>query len=625
MFTIALFIFLFLGLFYIYNKIVNITNFINYTYIYNQSWEDSDVDKIAYKLDKNNKILMITTGGDNVLNYLINEPEFIDTVDFNKHQNYLLELKMALIQALDWDDCVEILCYNNYNLFINNYETISLYLSPDAKKWWNKNKTIMKNFHHSGIVKYFSYFIKFLIYIGNLQSFVNELKYSNFDQQKTLYYMYKHRIEYLGNLLYKFSDFLIPFIGVPMKQYNLCTVECNVWLNRILCNQPFHNNYFYYSYLYGEWDINCCPAYLKKENYYNVKNSLHKINIYTDKLENVNKFKNINSAKYDRVILLDHMDWMDDASIVNEINNIIPFTESDCKFCWRSFSLTQPFACLNNINYEVSRPIFPTYNDRVAMYNSIHVATITSMLPEIVIPKYKISYMNKLKIFAYTIFLPLLNIFQKNKKIFMDNYYKHQVNYYDAYRFNMLHGKLPMLYSIDYKTNDDILIIAGGTGDILEYIKNYVNKCNSITVIDICDHMIDYAKERVKKNNWNNVTCICQNALDINTLVKYDSVIISYSLSMIPEWKKVIDISIDCLKKNGQLAVADFTFTTEQYKITKLLFNFIFSFSYINVNPKHIWYLQNRLTTKFLRRDYGTFPNLPGIYCPYYYGLFTKY
>ena len=621
---LILYFFICLSLYYIYNKIVNITNFINYTYIYNQSWEDSDTDKIAYKLTKNNNILMITTGGDNVLNYLINEPESIDTVDFNKHQNYLLEMKMALIQALSWEDCVEVLCYNNYKIFINNYHNISLYLSDDAKSWWDKNKTIMKNFHYSGIVKYFSYFIKFLIYIGDLQPFVNELKYSNFESQKDLYYLYKSRIQYVGNILYKCSNILIPFIGVPTKQANLCNIHCNVWLDRILNQQPFHNNYFYYSYLYGEWDITCCPAYLKKENYNKVKDNLHKINIFTDKLENISKFKNKNSLKYDRVILLDHMDWMDDTTIINEINNIIPFTEVDCKFCWRSFSLTQPFACLNNINYQLSQPIFPNYKDRVGMYNSIHVATITNMLPKIHIPSYNISYKNKLKIFAYTIFMPLLNIFQKNKKKFMDNYYKYQVNYYDAYRFKMLHGKIPMLYSINYKSNDDILIVAGGTGDILEYIKTYVSKCKSITVIDICDHMIDYSKKRVKENNWTNVTCICQNALDINTLVKYDTVIISYSLTMIPEWKKVIDISIDCLKSGGQLAVSDFTFTPEQYKLTKKLFNFIFSFSYINVNQKHIWYLQNKLNKKYLRCDYGSFPNLPGIYCPYYYGLFIK-
>lgn len=620
----ALYIFLCFGIVYLYNKIIDITNFIKYTYIYNQSWEDSDVDKRVYKLTKDNKILMITTGGDNVLNYLINEPKLIDSVDLNKHQNYLLELKIALIKTLSWDDCVEVLCYNNYKIFTDNYNLISVYLSNDAKLWWDKNKIIMKNFHHSGIVKYFSYFIKFLIFIGDLQPFIDELKYSNFEEQKDLYFLYKSRIEYLGNILYKFSNFLIPFIGVPTKQSNLCNMHCNVWLERILNQQPFHNNYFYYSYLYGEWDIDCCPAYLKKENYDKVKNNLHRINIFTDKLENVNNFKNMDSPKYDRVILLDHMDWMDDDSIIKEINNIIPFTESNCKFCWRSFSETQPFACLNNINYELSSPIFPNFKDRVGMYNSIHVATITNMLPEIHIPSYNISYSNKIKIFCYTILMPLLNIFQKNKKKFMNNYYKYQVNYYDAYRFKMLHGKLPMLYSINYKFNDDILIVAGGTGDILEYIKVYVNKCNSITIIDICDHMIDYAEKRVKKNKWDNVTCICQNALDINTLFKYDTVIISYSLTMIPEWKNVIDISIDCLKSGGQLAVADFTFTETQYQLTKHLFNFIFSFSYINVNPAHILYLQDKLKTQYLRRDYGSFPNLPGIYCPYYYGLFIK-
>ena len=624
MFLIALYIFLCIGFYYIYNKIVNITNFINYTYIYNQSWEDSNIDKNVYKLTNDNKILMITTGGDNVLNYLINDPRFIDTVDFNIHQNHLLELKMALIKVLSWEDCIEVLCYSNYKIFIDNYHLISLYLSTDAKLWWDKNKSIMKNFHHSGIVKYFSYFIKFLIFIGDLQPFINELQHCNFERQRELYFLYKSRIEYLGDILYKCSYLLIPFIGVPTKQSNLCDMYFNVWLERILNQQPFHNNYFYYSYLYGEWNINCCPDYLKKENYNKVQNNLHKINIFTSKLENVNKFKHINSPKYDRVILLDHMDWMDDETIINELNNIIPLTESNCKFCWRSFSLTQPFACLNNINYELSEPIFPNYKDRVGMYNSIHVATITNMLPEITIPLYNISYVNKLKIFIYTILIPLVNIFQKNKKKFMDNYYKYQVKYYDAYRFNMLHGKLPMLYSIKYKSNDDILIVAGGTGDILDYIKRYVNKCNSITVIDICDHMIDYANERVKKNKWDNVTCISQNVLDINTKIQYDIVIISYSLTMIPEWKKVVDISIDCLKSDGQLAVTDFTFTETQYKLTKHLFNFIFSFSYINVNPNHILYLQKKLTTKFLRRDYGSFPNLPGIYCPYYYGLFIK-
>ena len=89
----------------------------NDSYIYNQSWEDSEIDNTVYNLVKNNKILMIITGGDNVLNYLLNNPKFIDTVDCNKHQNYLLELKIALIKTLDRDTCFEILGKSTINFY----------------------------------------------------------------------------------------------------------------------------------------------------------------------------------------------------------------------------------------------------------------------------------------------------------------------------------------------------------------------------------------------------------------------------------------------------------------------------------------------------------------------------
>tara|TARA_Y100000741_G_scaffold1444_1_gene1262 strand:+ start:2423 stop:4300 length:1878 start_codon:yes stop_codon:yes gene_type:complete len=625
MISILLIILIFtkLVLIYIFFKYINIYKFICNNYIYNQSWEDPLIDKEIYDLKINNKILMITTGGDNVLNYLINEPDFIHTIDFNKYQNYLLQIKIAIIKTLDWDDVIQILCYNNYKIFEDNFPLISDNLTYDCKIWWNTNKIIMKNFHYSGYVKYFAYSCKFLIYITGLTNYINELKNCDFETQQKLYIKYKSKLQFIGNMLYTFSDLLAPFIGVPTEQKNMSNLHCNEWLERILYTQPFKNNYFYYSYLYGHWTTECCPDYLKYKYFNIVKNNLHKIHIYTDKLQNITNYID-NTIKYDRVIMLDHMDWMNNDQIADEWNSIIPFTDTNCKFCWKSFSFTQPFAVLNNIDYHVSTHIFPKYKDRVGMYNSIHVASVKKSLNKLNIPKYSLSYYNKIKVFLYTIILPLINIFQKNEKKFMDNYYKYQVKFYDAYRFKLLHGKLPMLYTIDFKPNSDILIVAGGTGDILEYIKDYVDQSNKITIIDICDHMIDEANLRVKKYGWKNVECICQNALHINTNIKYDLVIISYSLSMIPVWKQVIDISIDCLKSNSQLAVADFTFNDKQYTITKHIFNFIFSFSYINVDKEHIKYLQNKLKTKFLRYDTGSFPNLPGIYCPYYYALFTN-
>ena len=74
---------------------------------------------------------------------------------------------------------------------------------------------------------------------------------------------------------------------LQQKQSNLCNMHCNLWLDRILNQQPFHNNYFYYSYLYGEWDINCCPAYLKKQNSNNKNTLLKSYDLFLNNKYNV--------------------------------------------------------------------------------------------------------------------------------------------------------------------------------------------------------------------------------------------------------------------------------------------------------------------------------------------------
>ena len=220
-------------LYYLY-QYIDIKYLIKSGYIYNQSWEDSNTDIEVYKLEENNRILMITTGGDNVLNYLLTNPEFIDTIDINKHQNYLLEMKMALIKALEWEECFSILAYSNYELFKLRYPQIKQFLSYDAQKWWDNNISIMKNFHHSGSITALVYILKILLNIFFLNTYVQKLKMSSLDEQRDLFNQYKKRIYIAGSLLYNISKFFIQFIGVPDKQMNLSSLHCNGILSNFL-------------------------------------------------------------------------------------------------------------------------------------------------------------------------------------------------------------------------------------------------------------------------------------------------------------------------------------------------------------------------------------------------------
>ena len=72
--------------------------------IYNTCWEDPAVDRKALNLGPNDTVLAITSAGCNVLDYALLGPKRIHAVDANPRQTALLELKLAAIRCLDYED-----------------------------------------------------------------------------------------------------------------------------------------------------------------------------------------------------------------------------------------------------------------------------------------------------------------------------------------------------------------------------------------------------------------------------------------------------------------------------------------------------------------------------------------
>src|SRR5262245_58858156 len=72
--------------------------------IYNTSWEDPRIDRQLLKLDSTSRVVVITSAGCNVLDYLLDDPAEIHAVDVNYRQNALLELKLAMIRRQSFSD-----------------------------------------------------------------------------------------------------------------------------------------------------------------------------------------------------------------------------------------------------------------------------------------------------------------------------------------------------------------------------------------------------------------------------------------------------------------------------------------------------------------------------------------
>ena len=72
--------------------------------VYNTCWEDPAVDRLALNLGPDDTLLVITSAGCNVLDYASVGPRRIHAVDANPRQTALLELKLAGIRHLGFDD-----------------------------------------------------------------------------------------------------------------------------------------------------------------------------------------------------------------------------------------------------------------------------------------------------------------------------------------------------------------------------------------------------------------------------------------------------------------------------------------------------------------------------------------
>src|SRR5882757_3447443 len=74
--------------------------------VFTHNWEDPESDQAALKIKSGDALFAITSGGCNVLGFLLADPEIIYSVDINPAQSCLLELKIAAIKALTFEEFI---------------------------------------------------------------------------------------------------------------------------------------------------------------------------------------------------------------------------------------------------------------------------------------------------------------------------------------------------------------------------------------------------------------------------------------------------------------------------------------------------------------------------------------
>jgi len=138
----------------------------------------------------------------------------------------------------------------------------------------------------------------------------------------------------------------------------------------------------------------------------------------------------------------------------------------------------------------------------------------------------------------------------------MDAQYKLQRHVYDLTRKYYLLGRDRLIAGLDVPPEGTVLEIGCGTGRFLERMAA-AHPALRLTGIDISEEMLKSARARVARARIDDRVSLQQD--DATTLEgKAPRILMSYSLSMVPDWRRALAVAIDMLEPRGILAIVDF-------------------------------------------------------------------
>jgi S-adenosylmethionine-diacylglycerol 3-amino-3-carboxypropyl transferase len=120
--------------------------------LYANCWEDPRLDRAALGIGQDDVVLSITSGGCNLLAFLLDDPRKVIALDVNPHQGYLLELKMAAIRRLSYDRVLEFFGVRPCSTRAACYrQRLRPCLSGDAARFWDGHtRKIARGIIHAG-------------------------------------------------------------------------------------------------------------------------------------------------------------------------------------------------------------------------------------------------------------------------------------------------------------------------------------------------------------------------------------------------------------------------------------------------------------------------------------------
>jgi betaine lipid synthase len=367
------------------------------TFLYTMSWEDPRPDMEVLKIDSNDVCLTLTSGGCNSLNLLIHGAKQVVSVDCNPAQSALLEWKATAIRRLGFEDVWAFFGDGVHPHTRRIYETqLAPFMSQTSNNFWrNRLWYFSQGLYYQGGMGKAVFILQCIASWLGMGGDMRKLAHAQtLEEQRQVWnnswfvWFCKQGPVWLVDVIIRFLAvlFLNRFVlwfggGVPCKQYRLIHkdgLRISQYIARTFDGVALNShlrkdNYFYFNCCTGHFARDSCPSYLTPEGFQTLKDGA----IDNLVIMNGTFMQALQSRKYTKVILMDHVDWQDEVAATKLARALAQQVLPGGRVIWRSAAEIPPYARLiRDAGFEVTRLqcAKDTFMDRVNMYCSFWVA-----------------------------------------------------------------------------------------------------------------------------------------------------------------------------------------------------------------------------------------------------------
>ncbi|MGE3333174.1 MAG: DUF3419 family protein [Rhodospirillaceae bacterium] len=329
--------------------------------VYTQIWEDPEVDIAAMELKPGHKVATICSAGCNALSYLTAAPDVdVTAIDLNFSHLSLAGLKRTAFGAVaSYDDIrslfVKAAGERNRAIY---QDKLAAKLPADIRAYWDGGRRARYEDFVSGFFK--KGLLGIAITLSRLLARVHGVRLEealvmdNADQQRA-WARKMLRPVFEGRLLSMLFSLRHPLflLGIPPRQFELLCDGHPERMAGVLADRTEQlvgaakssENYFLWqAFTHGykpNADGRALPPYLTRENFDTMRQRARQLHLEHDSVTNF--LARQEAASFDRYVLLDAQDWMDERTLVALWSQIGRTAKPRARVVFRTAGTIPPF------------------------------------------------------------------------------------------------------------------------------------------------------------------------------------------------------------------------------------------------------------------------------------------